>query len=74
MSKTGPTQEQVDALVDAMCMVLNDMGESFLNVCPYVKAKARVAFEPFRMEDAGDLMELSRAHDIIIEANQATGN
>jgi hypothetical protein len=27
VSNTGPTQEQIDALADAMCMVLNDMGD-----------------------------------------------
>ena len=74
MRKTGPTTEEVDALVDAMCMVLNDMSDDDLSVCAYVKAKARIAFEPFRMEDAGDLMELGRARDIIIEADKATGN
>lgn len=71
MSKSGPTTEEVDALVDAMCAVLNDMGDDDLSVCAYVKAKARVAFEPFRMEDSGDLMEMGRAHDIIIAADKA---
>lgn len=71
MGKTAPTQEQIDALVDAMCMVLNDMGDDDFSVCPYVKAKARVAFHPFEMGDDGDLMELGRAHDIIIAADKA---
>ncbi len=70
MSKTEPTQEQIDALADAMCCVLNDMGDddADLSVCPYVKAKARVAFEPFRSEDDGELMDFEKAQVVIASA------
>lgn len=73
MGKTAPTQEQIDALADAMCMVLNDMGEEDQYVCALVKAKARLAFEPFRSEDDGDLMELDRARSIIREVGGLHG-
>ncbi len=65
---SGPTQEEVDALADAMCMVLNDMGDDGLSVCALVKAKARLAFVPFELEDSGDLMELDKAHAVIASA------
>ena len=67
MSKTGPTQEQVDTLADAMCMMLNDMGDDGLSVCAYVKAKARLAFQPFELEDNGDLMNLADALRVVSE-------
>lgn len=65
MRKYGPTTEEVDALVDAACMALNDMGDDDLSVCAYVKAKLRVAFEPFELEDNGDLMDLEKAREIV---------
>ncbi len=70
MSKTAPTQHQIDALADAMCMVLNDMGDDGLSVCAYVKAKARLAFAPFELEDNGDLMDLDQAHAVIAATEQ----
>lgn len=69
MPKTGPTQEQIDELVDAMCCVLNDMGEDGLSVCAMVKAKARLAFAPFELDDNGDLMDIEKAREIIAACN-----
>ena len=70
MRKGGPNTDEVDALVDAVCMVLNDMGDDDLSVCAYVKAKLRVAFEPFELDDNGDLMDLERAREIV-KSNEA---
>ncbi len=73
MSKTAPTQEQIDALADAMCMVLNDMGNDGLSICVYVKAKARIAFAPFQLEDDGDLPSLDWATDVVNEVDSLHG-
>lgn len=59
------TEEQIAELIEAMCCVLNDMGEDGFNVCAYVKARARVAFAPFEMDDNGDLMDLEKAREIV---------
>jgi hypothetical protein len=62
----GPGDADVEALVDAMCMVLNDLEEGG-GVCGLVKAKARVAFEPFRLDDSGALPDLEGSHDVIAQ-------
>lgn len=67
MPKGMYTDEQVAALADAMCCVLNDMGDDGLAVCAYVKARARVAFAPFELDDNGDLMDLEQARSIVAE-------
>ena len=53
-----PTDEQVEAAIDALCMVLNELADGQSMVGAYVHAKARVAFEPFRLDDCGDLVDL----------------
>ena len=41
-------QQRIDALVDAMSQLLEDMGADGHTVCEMAKAQARLAFEPFR--------------------------
>lgn len=45
-----PTEQEIHELKDAMWQLLDDMSGS-LSVCLFAKAKARVAFEPFRDDD-----------------------
>lgn len=59
-----PTDEQVAALADAMIMVMNDMAEGNA-VCDLVKAHARVAVEPFLLDDYGDLPDLEWAKEVV---------
>jgi hypothetical protein len=42
-----PTLEQVESLEEAMWQLLDDMGADGHCVCPFAKARARIAFEPF---------------------------
>jgi hypothetical protein len=64
MTKTGPTEVEIDALANAMCMVLNDLAEGN-GVCDVVKAHARVAMEPFLLEDYGELPDLDWAREVV---------
>jgi hypothetical protein len=64
MKKTGPTDDQVAALADAMCMVLNDLSAGG-GVCDLVQATARIAFEPFLMDDNGELPDLEWAWGVV---------
>lgn len=41
------TQEDIDALVEAMAQLLDDMGADGNCVCLHAKARARIAYEPF---------------------------
>ncbi len=60
------TFEQVIALADAMDQLLDDMGETGQSVCSYAKAKARIAFEPFRhFDDHRKEFTLEQAKEII---------
>lgn len=62
------TVEQVIELADAMDQLLDDMGETGQGVCLYAKAKARIAFEPFRHDDAHtDDFTLAVAQNIVDE-------
>ena len=62
---------QVQTLADAMWQVLDDMGADSRSVCPATKARARVAYQPFRFtDDNGDDgldMPLSEAEAILAE-------
>lgn len=58
------TEEQVAALADAMVMVMNDLSEGG-GVCDLVKAHARVAVEPFLLEDYGELPDLDWAKSVV---------
>jgi hypothetical protein len=51
----NPTAEQVYALAEAMEQLLDDMGPDRQSVCLAAKAKAHIAYEPFR-EMMGDEM------------------
>jgi hypothetical protein len=46
------TDEQVEALADAMEQLLDDMGERGAIVCIAAKAQARIAYEPFARGNA----------------------
>ncbi|SOR30670.1 protein of unknown function [Methylorubrum extorquens] len=57
----------VEALSDAMWQLLDDMGAGHTCVCLAAKAKARVAYEPFRFDADGEEAPL----DYTLEAAQA---
>lgn len=57
----------VDALSDATWQVLDDMGAKGTCVCELTKARARVAFDPFRFDASGEEAPL----DYTLEAAQA---
>lgn len=59
------TVGQIDALVDAMAQLLDDMGESGTCVCLHAKAAARLAYEPFRELDYEPGMSLTEARKIV---------
>ena len=60
------TDDNVRELADAMDQLLDDMGEKGQSVCLYAKAKARIAFEPFRdPEDHTDDFTLAQAKQIV---------
>ena len=63
--------EEIIALADAMDQLLDDMGETGKSVCLYAKAKARIAFEPFRHDYAHTYeFTLEEAKSIVEEANR----
>jgi hypothetical protein len=64
MRKFGPTQTEYDTLVDVMCQVLNDAAEGG-KINRLVHARARIAFEPFALDDNGDMMDLEAAREIV---------
>lgn len=57
--------DQLRELVDAMGQLLDDMGRDGQSVCLHAKAKARVAYEPFRESDYDPGMTLEEAQRII---------
>lgn len=67
MGAKQPTAAQVDDLIDAMICVMNDMGDDGKCVCELVKAKARVAIEPFLHGDYGDMPDLDKAKALLSE-------
>lgn len=66
-----PTEQEVQALVEAMDQLLDDMGVAGTNVCVAAKAQARVAWEPFRDKDdpVHCLMALEEAKRILKECD-----
>lgn len=67
-AETTPASEQIEALAYAMSLLLGDMGHDRQSVCLYVKAKARIAYEPFMalMEDEPEFyMPLAEAEKIV---------
>jgi hypothetical protein len=66
-----PTEEQVQALAEAMDQILDDMGLAGSCVCMAAKAQARIAYEPFRdkSEPADWLMPLEDANRILKESD-----
>lgn len=70
MSNPTPTDELVEELIDAMVCVMNDMGEDGKCVCAYVKAKARVAIDPFLRGDYGDMPDLEWAKKVLADCDK----
>jgi hypothetical protein len=74
MKRWSWTDEQVRELADAMDQLLDDMGQHNQSVCLFAKAKARVAWEPFREcgdADANEFyMTLAEAQKIIAETER----
>ena len=58
--------DAVDRLANAMCMVMNELAHGS-TVSDYVKAEARVAMEPFLLDDNGDLPDLEWARSIVAQ-------
>lgn len=63
------TEREVRSLADAVDQLLDDMGPRGNSVCPLAKAKARIAFEPFRdaKHHSDDTMDLDEAKRIVAE-------
>ena len=59
-----PTDDQVTALADAMVMVLNDLTEGN-GVCDFVKANARLAVDPFLLDDYGEIPDIEWAQEVV---------
>lgn len=62
------TEHEVAELAEAMGQLLCDMAETGVSVCGFAKAKARIAFEPFRDEPESELgiMPLDEAVRIMV--------
>jgi len=60
-----PAEDQVAALADAMVMVLNDLTEGGGGVCDLVKATARLAVDPFLLDDYGEIPDLEWAQEVV---------
>lgn len=67
------TQEEIDALADAMAQLLDDMGADGTSVCLHAKAAARIAYEPFcDPTDWEPEMSLTEAQVIVNHLNAHT--
>lgn len=66
------TQQQIDALSDAVWQLLDDMGREGQSVCLAAKAQARIAFEPFQDPDAPTPMDLDYAKSVVRNTVQDT--
>jgi hypothetical protein len=64
---TAKAQAYVRELAAAMGQLLDDMGKDGQSVCLHAKAKARLAYEPFREPDNEMDMTLDDAKQIIRE-------
>lgn len=63
-----PTNEQINALIEAMDQLLDDMGIDGRSVCLFAKAQARVAFEPFLDRECVEyVMPLEEALKVLAE-------
>lgn len=69
--QVAPSSQQVRDLADAMEQLLDDMGQAGRSVCLQSKAKARVAFEPFRDPLDTFMMDLDEARRIVKECRDA---
>lgn len=69
MKMRGPTDKDVDALADAMCQVLNEIPDGG-SISDLVRARARIAFQPFALDDNGDLPDLEWALKFVADYEQ----
>lgn len=71
------TPKKVEALADAMWQLLDDMGATGHSVCEAAKAQARIAFEPFRVDETGEDAPLDypldEAERVIAYLNRQSG-
>ena len=58
--------DAVDRLANAMCMVMNELAHGS-TISDYVKAEARVAMQPFLLDDNGDLPDIEWAQSIVAQ-------
>jgi hypothetical protein len=63
----GPTEDQIEALADAMCRVMNELAENGNTVSDLVKAQARVAMQPFLLDDNGSMPDLEWAENLVAQ-------
>lgn len=69
----GYSPGEIVELIYAMDQLLDDMGTDGLSVCAYAKARARIAFEPFRdPTEHGDeyMISLDDAKRIVTERSR----
>lgn len=57
--------------MEAMADLLSDMGKDGHAVCGFAKAKARIAYEPFRTEpeDEEGIMPLAAAQQVFLDCD-----
>jgi len=69
---TMPTEQPIVELTDAMSCLLSDMGVGGFCVSGYVKARARLAYEPsmeIMEDDAEGYMDITEAQRIVAECD-----
>lgn len=68
------TDEQVQALADAVEQLLDDMGGYGITVCMAAKAQARIAYEPFargnEKRDVLPALTLEQARQIMAQVQE----
>ncbi len=67
------SREDVEALVECMWQLLDDMGKDGKSVCLLAKAEARLALQPFLGKENDpadcDLMDLELAKSVVAEVD-----
>jgi hypothetical protein len=65
---TSVLLDKVDSLAESMLQLLDDMGVNGTGVCLAAKAKARIAYEPFKEPGVEEfIMSLDEAKKIVAE-------
>jgi len=65
---TDHKPHEIAALADAMADLLSDMGKDGQSVCGFAKAKARLAYEPFRADPEAEegIMPLEAVRGVML--------